>query len=98
MSSGFNPATIPQESDEQGGQGSGRWEQNEVLDYVRQFNNAVLSAGPRPGIVSRNRQTIAGIFLGANETLQLTDSQLEIARGFFEYSHVLIYANIRISI
>ena len=54
MSSEFNPATIPAESTEQGGRGSGRWEQNAVLDYVRQFNNAVLSAGPRPGIVSRN--------------------------------------------
>lgn len=75
----FNPATIPAESTEQGGRGSGRWEQNAVLDYVRQFNNAVLSAGPRPGIVSRNESLV----FGGNETLQLTNPQLDIAKGFF---------------
>jgi hypothetical protein len=50
----FNPATLPAESEAQGGYGSGNWEQDAVLDYVRNFNNAVLSVGPRPNVVSRN--------------------------------------------
>jgi hypothetical protein len=76
---GFNPATIPAESEAQGGYGSGNWEQDAVLNYVREFNNAVLSVGPRPDVVSRGRNS-----LGARETLQLDDRQFEIAQNFFD--------------
>ena len=81
--SDFNANTLPDESTELGGRGSGRWEQSDVLNYVSQFNQAVLLGGTtpptQPGVVSRNRN----VFFGGNETIELSDAQINIARGFF---------------
>lgn len=76
----FNPGTIPNVGSG-GGLGSGGVTQEDVLQYVKEFNRLVLTApGGRPDV---NREDGSIFTSGRRSAIQLSEEQRRLAAGFF---------------